>query len=210
MKHGKELTLQVPEERSERLWKQKESQMAWMTRVAVVVVITVLAALGVSLYVEHQGEIQSVKENFYVAEKLKFEIDYQAALIKEYLENVIQYQEEEDIPELVVAVSKLLLQVAGKDTSGGFPANLFSEYADQSMASLLLQLQLVLKYDSSIQQTLDAAIESAMKLQNMGANIHSYKPTTTLTELIEGTKRQLNDLSKVTRRPYLTNDENSD
>ena len=187
-----------------------KSPKGWRTIAKVVVAIAALVTLTVSLINEYQAERKIEEGNAHVAKQLKAEIAYQATRIKECLENVIRYKEDGDKSKLGVALSELLLQVAGKDTSGGFPANLFSEYAGQNMASLLSQLKLVLKSDSSIQQTLDATIISTVQLQNMSADIHTDNPKTTITKLIEGTKRQLKDLGAVTRESYLSNDGTSD
>ena len=63
----------------------------------------------------------------------------------------------------------------------------------------------------TMQETLDAAISSTAELQSMSADILSNDPGEAVAKLIiERTKRQLESLAKVTGKPYLTNDVNSD
>ena len=197
--------MQESEKWSGRLWKQLKSPKVWGS-----VIATALASLAVSLYIEHRAEEKLKGENVHVAEKLITEIDYRATRTKEYLGNLERYMESGEANELNEALSDLLLQIAGQMTTGGWAANLLSEYSDQSMASLLSQLKQFSKPVSSMQKILDAAVASTVELQSMGADIHSNKPKTTVTELIEGTKRQLEDLGAVTGKSYLTNGEISD
>ena len=197
--------MQESEKWTARLWKQLKSPKVWVT-----VIATALASLAVSLYNEHRAEEKLEGKNVHVAENLKTEIGYRATRTKEYLGNLERYMESGEVDELNEALSDLLLQIAGQMTTGGWAANLLSEYADQSMASLLSQLKQFSKPDSRMQKILDAAVASTVELQSMGADIHSNKPKTTVTELIEGTKRQLEDLGAVTGKSYLTNGEISD
>ena len=162
---------------------------------------------GVILRIVDEGKIQ--QKDMLVAEKLKIEIDYRATQTKKYLENIVRYIESDEIDKLVKTVSELLVHVSGLAENDQY-TNLFSEYADQSMASLLSQLKLLSRPDSGMQKILDAAVASTVELQSMSADIHSNKPKTTITELIEGTKKLLEDLGAVTGKSYLTNGENSD
>ena len=176
----------------------------------VAIMIAVMGWFGgeAFLRIAEEGRIQ--RENNLVTERMKTEIAYRATRTKEYLENIIRYKTNGDDSRLLKATSELLLQLAGKESNSGWPANLFSDYADQNTASLLSQLTLLSKPDSDVQRILNEAVASTVELQNMGADIHSHEPKTTIPKLIEGTKRQLESLAKVTGKSYLTNGENSD
>ena len=196
--------MRASEKWSGRLWQQLKPLNVWVS-----VIATVLATLAVTLHIDQRAEEKPKEKNVHVVEKLKIEIEYRATRTKEYLENVARYMESGEIDKLVETVSELLVQVS--DLAKSNPrASLFSEYANQNMGSLLSQLTLILKPDSNMQKILDTAIASTMELENMSADILSDMPKTTVTELIEGTKRQLKDLAKVTGKSYLANGENSE
>ena len=78
------------------------------------------------------------------------------------------------------------------------------------IATLLRQLASLIEPASSLHKILADAILSTEELQIMITDMHRSHPKSTLDKLLEGTKRQLNDLAKVTEGYYLTNGKNSD
>ena len=181
------------------------------SRVMVAVALGAMGWFGGGEFLKVTDDRNTQRKNDIAAEKLITEIDYRATRTKEYLGNLERYMESGEANKLNEALSDLLLQIAGQMTTGGWDANLFSEYANQSMASLLSQLKLFSKSDGSIQKILDAAIGSTAELQSMSADILSNDPGEAVAKLIiERTKRQLEGLAKVTGKSYLTNGESSD
>ena len=187
-------------------------------------VLTVVGAITATFLIYHLDEGKLNSENNLAAKMLEIEIDYRGTRIKEYLDNVIRHEKEYESLEknsvaskltvagekLSVAISELVLQLAGEKLNTKFSTSLFNEYLNQNTATLLSRLTLVTEPDSRMRKILADAIVSAFNIQNISATIHSNEPKVESGGLIEGTKKLLEDLGAVTGKSYLTNGENSD
>ena len=146
----------------------------------------------------HEERIQ--QENMLIANKLKIEIAYRAMWVEGYLDNLEVDIESGGASGHSVLMSRLIMPI--DQANNGLHINLFNEYGSQSMASLLSSLALILEPSDSMQRIIVDAMLSTKELQGMSTDIHSNNPKTAITELIEGTKKQLKNLSKVTREYY--------
>ena len=152
-----------------------------------------------------------------VVGELKYKIAFRASGIKDFLEILERHVESGKTSEPNISMSQLLLITSPE--RGLLNSELYCHRSeatvpmlhaltlrpDRSTASLLKQLAPFIEPDSNMQKILADAILSTEDFQDMINDIHGYKPKTTVAELLEGAKRQLNNLAKVTQGSYLSN-----
>ena len=177
----KKLASQFPKRWGERAW-----------RLLKLVIIVVTVSLAMSWYSStfiftNSDNLKVQRENMIFVKKLKIEIDYRATLTKEYLDNIIRYENNDDSPEIMEATSGLQMQTI-------------------NLARLLSQLKLIQGPNSDMQKALDDAITSTVELQGMNTDIRSNRFGTTIADLVEGTEGQLGSLAVITEKSYLTDE----
>ena len=184
--------------------------------------IAALATLVLNLTICSDRQ-EPYKNMILSVEGLKIEIDFRATKTKKYLEDLDLAMANGNTSKLEELTLNLLAQ-ATDQAKNNFRVNHLSEYAGDDMSSLLSRLELLSKPDSNMQKILDDATTSTLELQSlqkilyghilltsepqetrsMSAVKRSNNTRTTMIEIVEGTTRQLMDLSAVTGKSYLT------
>ena len=177
----KKLASQFPKRWGERAWR--------LLKLAIIVVTVSLAMSWYSstFIFTNSDNLKVQRENMIFVKKLKIEIDYRATLTKEYLDNIIRYENDDESPEIMEATSGLQMQTI-------------------NLARLLSQLKLIQGPNSDMQKDLDDAITSTVELQGMNTDIRSNRFGTTIADLVKRIEGQLGSLAVLTEKSYLTDE----
>ena len=146
--------------------------------IAVIIEATLLAWLSSYVVLLDTVDRKIQEKEFITAKKLKAEIDYRAIRINGYLENLEQDIRNDEQSEIKKVGSQLLVQATGQ-AGTNLQINLFSEYAGQSMNSLLSKLAFISGSSSTLQKILSNAIVATEELQSLQEILDSTDAPTT-------------------------------
>ena len=177
----KKLASQFPKRWGERAWR------LFKLAIIVTAVSVTMSWYSSTFIFTNSDNLKVQRENMIFVKKLKIEIDYRATLTKEYLDNIIRYENNDDSPEIMEATSGLQMQTI-------------------NLARLLSQLKLIQGSNSDMQKALDDAITSTVELQGMNTDIRSNRFGTTIADLVKGIEGQLGSLAVITEKSYLTDE----